>query len=320
MMRRASVLMACLTVLSAGCSGKRNPRDLLAPREVGTIIVDGRLIVGQLEPDIFLRTTQSPSEPYHRDAAALHGARALVFTDSGDTLFYRESFAEGGRYFAYDMTPGFRAVLPNTTYHLRVEATDGRIVTAETTTPARFTVRDWLLLDDSGQTVRHRLATYGDFSNDPDSVYLVASNQLVYQDGLLEARFDRANAIGYQVGIYSLDEDSPTVIDADFLSEHDLANLARNTSSPTFDAPDGFLRLPWFAIFFEGRYQINIYSVDRNWYDLTRSTDFFGNNNIGFGTNAGDDFERPIFHINGGIGFFGSASYSSAGFTVLPRP
>ena len=35
---------------------------------------------------------------------------------------------------------------------------------------------------------------------------------------------------------------------------------------------------------------------------------------------AGDNFERPLFHVNGGIGIFGSASVDSVGFVVLPRP
>jgi hypothetical protein len=40
----------------------------------------------------------------------------------------------------------------------------------------------------------------------------------------------------------------------------------------------------------------------------------------GFGGNAGDDFARPKFNVNGGIGLFGSASADSIGFFILPRP
>jgi hypothetical protein len=318
MMRRGWVAVACLMALGLGCSGKRNPRDLIAPREVGTIVVDTRLIVGHQIPSILLHTTQSPNEPYSGYLAALRGAHVVIFTGPGDSVICLEStFFPDGEYNPRILTGNADVLVrPNTTYHLRVEAADGRVVTAQTTTPDSFTVREWVLLDDPSLEIRRRLATFRDTVN----VFTAPSNQLIYQDGLLEARFDRGNAIGYQVGIFSLESNSPTVIDADFLSDSDLAGLARDTSSPTFDAPDGFLRLPWFAIFFEGRYQIEIYSVDRNWYDLTRSTDFLGNNNIGFGTNAGDDFERPIFHIDGGIGFFGSASMDLTGFTVLPRP
>jgi hypothetical protein len=59
--------------------------------------------------------------------------------------------------------------------------------------------------------------------------------------------------------------------------------------------------------------------LDQNWYDLIRSTPE-GGGGFGIGGEIGDNFERPIFNINGGIGLFGSASVDSVGFFVLPRP
>ena len=80
------------------------------------------------------------------------------------------------------------------------------------------------------------------------------------------------------------------------------------------------MRLPWFAIFFEGRYLIKVLALDTNTYDLVRSVPELANGGPGFGGQAGDTFERPIFHLDGGIGLFGSAAVDSIGFTVLPRP
>jgi hypothetical protein len=317
-MRRAAIGLTGLLLLVLGCSTERDPRDLLAPGEVGTIVVDGRLIVGMEMPILYLRTTQSPAEPYDAARAALRGASVEVVASTGDTIRYFEGGS--GRYSPARPPGSYGGVRPATTYRLRVVAPDGRVVTASTTTPDSFHVRDWLLLDDPSLAVRRRLATFSDFPIYPDSVYLAPSNQLVYQDGLLEARFDRGNAFAFQVGLTSLDDGSPYVIDADFLSESDLAKLERITSSPPLEGTDGSIRMPWLAIFFEGRYNVRIYSVDRNWYDLARSTDFLGAGNIGFGTNAGDNFERPIFHVEGGIGFFGSAAMDQIGFTVLPKP
>jgi hypothetical protein len=310
-----------MLLLGVGC-GKRNPGDLLAPAEVGTIVVDARLIVGRTVPIIWLRTTQSPAEPYPRGLAGLSGASVELVASTGDTIRYVQHPLDGDRYIAeaYTIPEPAHVVLPNTTYSLRVVAPDGRVVTASTTTPDSFSVREWLLLEDPSLAVRRSLATYDDFPNFPDSVYYVESNQLIYQDGLLEARFDRGNALAFQVGLFSLDPGSPYVIEADFLDPEDLEDLERETSSPPFEAPDASIRLPWFAIFFEGRYNIKIYSVDRNWYDLARTLDFFGNSNIGFGGNAGDNFERPIFHVNGGIGLFGSAAMDEVGFTIHPKP
>lgn len=319
-MKRTVLSALTLLTIGLGCSTERDPSTLMAPSDVGAIVVDARLIVGQRFPVIRLRTTQSPDDPYDIDNAALRDAIVLIFTASGDSVLYLNLGFDEYYPFARDPDPLPGLVLPQTTYHLRIQATDGRVVTAQTTTPATFSVRDWLLLDDPSLAVRRRLATFDDFTVRPDSVYIVDSNQLLYQDGLVEARFERGQAIAFQVGIFSLDHGSPVIVDADFIDPGDLATLPRDSSSPVFSAPDGFLRLPWFAIFFEGRYRIAIYSVDRNWYDLARSTDAFANNNIGFGTNAGDDFERPIFHIEGGIGFFGSAAMSDIGFSVIPPP
>jgi hypothetical protein len=204
-------------------------------------------------------------------------------------------------------------VLPRTTYRLLVRAADGRVVTAETTTPDTFRVREWVLLNDPELTVRRRLASRTYY---PESVY--AWNRLIYQDGLVEGRFDRGSAIGFQVSLRSVDTGSPLLIDADFLSDEDLATIARHSSSPPFQLADGTLRLPWLAIFFEGNYRIEVYSVDRNWYDLIRTVQF--DVNFGFGHVSGDDFERPLFHVNGGIGLFGSATMDDNPFIFLPRP
>jgi hypothetical protein len=318
-MKRALAFLSCLLALTAGCSGKRDPKSLLGPTGAGTIVVDARMIVGQVISTILLSTTQSPDRPYDRSLVTLGGAQVFVYSSEGDTMFYREG--SRGRYTPNRPTaPAIFEVHPRTTYFLRVEAADGRVVTAQTTTPDSFRVREWLLVDEATLATRRRLAAPADFPASPDSVFDADSNQLIYQDGLVEARFDRGNAIAFQMALFNLEDRSPLLIDADFLSEADKASLDRESSSPPLDAPDGYARLPWLAVWFEGRHRFVIYSVDRNWYDVARSVRFNGPNNLGFGSSAGDDFERPIFHINGGIGLFGSAAMDETGFTVRPRP
>jgi D-alanyl-D-alanine dipeptidase len=56
------------------------------------------------------------------------------------------------------------------------------------------------------------------------------------------------------VAIFSLDEGSDFVIDPDFFDEADFEDLDRVNYSPPLGGIGGNLRLPWFAIFFEGRY------------------------------------------------------------------
>jgi hypothetical protein len=173
-----------------------------------------------------------------------------------------------------------------------------------------------VLLDATGQNVLQELRTFAELG---DSVYTAAENQLTYSSGLLEAKFPRGNVPAYQAGLYSLDPDSGFVIDPDFFEDEDFDDLERFTSSPAFEAPDGNMRLPWLAIYFTGRYKIKIHALDQNWFDLVRSTPEFMGGGPGFGGNAGDNFESPIFHVDGGIGLFGSAAVDSIGFFVNPR-
>lgn len=307
MRRRALAYVAAALLLGNGCSGERNPRSLLGPAGAGTIVVDARLIVGDFFPTIHLSVTQAPDHVYDRSTVALQGARVFLTFRSAirsdpDTAFYVEQTA--GKY-ELDHTVTDPGVFPSITYTLHVEAVDGRIVTARTTTPADFQVREWVLLNSETLTVRR---TVFDF----DTLY--------YQDGLLEARFDRGSALAFQMALFNRETSSPLLIHADFIDEADLATLERQSSSPPLDAPDGYVRLPWLAVWYEGRHHFIVYSVDQNWYDVARSVRFNGPANLGFGSNAGDDFERPIFHVEGGIGLFGSAAMSETYFTVLPRP
>jgi len=316
---RAVLLLCCFAfAISLGCA-KRDLSDLLAPNEVGTIVVQATLVVGERFPRVTLSQTLSPDRPYDEDAAALPGADVRIFTSTNGEVRYSEY--SNGKYDATSFT-GVPSpeVQPHTEYRLVVRAADGRTVTATTTTPDSFSVRDWLLLEDPSLEIRRRLATFSDYPNRPDSLYFDPKNQLIYQDGLLEARFDRVGAAAYVVGLESLDNGSPFVIEADFLSEEDLAQFQRLTSSPPLAADLSFIRLPWFAIFYEGRYRIRIYAVDRNWYDLVRSVPTLGGTNAGFGGNVGDAFERPLFHVEGGIGLFGSGSMSEIGFMIHPKP
>lgn len=311
-MRRAVLQLTCFLALACGCSGERDPRDLIGPTGGGTIIVDGRLLVGHGMPEVIVSTTLPPNLPFP-DRPMLPGADVIVYTADGDTMVYEEAI---GHYRPWiPNRPSATQVRPQTTYFLRVEAADGRVVTAQTTTPDSFSVREWLLLDETTLSVRQRLGTKSEYLARPDSV-----NQLVYQDGLVEARFDRGSALAFQMALFNLETDSPLLIDADFLDEDDLEDLDRRTSSPPLDAPDGYLRLPWLAVWYEGRHEFAVYSLDRNWYDVARSIRFYGPSGLGFGSNAGDDFERPIFHVQGGLGLFGSASVDYTFLTISPKP
>lgn len=298
-----------LFLIALSCSADRDPASLFGPEEQGTIVVDALLIIDQPMPSLFVRQTLSPAVTYTQDAAAIRGADVTI-TRGSNTFQYTESTTVPGQ---YDPPANPPLITPNTSYSLLVRVGTEE-VRAATTTPERISLNEVIVLDENTLETIQDLVT---FKDNPDEVFTAPQNQVVYQDNLLETRFNPVNVQAYQVGIFSLDKDSDFVIEADFLEEEDFEDFERETSSPPLEVADGNLRLPWFAIAFAGRHIIKVYAIDDNWYDFARSSP--EQDNGGFGGLAGDNFERPIFQVDGGIGLFGSASVDSLGFVVLPR-
>lgn len=308
-MRKLGWIFVSLGVLAAGCA-KRDPSTLFAP-EAGTIVVDAFLVVDAPFPRIVLTQTLAANVPYSIRSAALEGAAVSISSDRG-TVAYGQLADLPGTYVR--VTGPLGVVEPGTLYSLDIRAADGRRVHATTRTPSVFTVPDWLLFDDTGTSVAESLATFAAYG---DAVFSQPQNQLVYSQGLLEAHFDPIGITGIQVGLFSRTPDSPLLVDPDRLGEE---NLTRVNSSPPFEALDGKVRLPWFAIFYEGKYVLKIWTMDLNWFDFARTDPVLRGGGFGFGGQAGDSFERPIFHLDGGIGLFGSGAVDSVGVVVHPRP
>jgi hypothetical protein len=313
-MKRSPVLaIACTVLLALGCSTNRDEREFFEAGAAGTLVLDALLVVGKPLPAATLSRTLSPLVEYTQEGAAERGASLVVVASAtGDTIRYVESSVRAGTY--EPVVAPIPLVQPNATYHVIAVTAAGELVRGRTTTPETFAVSDWVLLDDSGENVRRIFATYASAG---DSVY--AANSVVYADGLLEARFRRPNVPAFQVGVFSLDLDSDYVIEPEIFDEEDFADLDRQGASPALEGRDGTLRLPWFAIFFQGRYKLRILALDRNAFDYVRSTPQ-DNSGFAFGGNLGGRLERPIFHVEGGIGLVGSASADSVALFILPRP
>ena len=312
-MKYLVLMVGCLIAL-VGCEAERDPLSLFGPDASGVLVVDALLIVDQPLPRMLISETlnaaskESIGSLEWFDHWAGVGDAEVVITHEEQTFLYRPGRGTG----YYDPPPNAPLVLPNTTYHLRVQS-QGREATAQTITPSRLDIREVALLDDETFEVIRPLKRYEDGN--------VEENRVVYQDGLLEMRFDPLLASGYQIAIESLDRSSDFLVDSDFFDE---INFDRYGSSPALEASDGNLRMPWFIVAYAGLHVIRIYAVDKNWFDLIRSVpEFFqddGGNAFQPGGLAGDNFERPLFNVDGGIGIFGSASVDSVGFVVLPRP
>lgn len=304
------IAVACLLIALA-CSTEREDDELFAPGGVGVLVVDALLVVGQPFGEIYLSETVAPDEPFSRENAGVDGADVTV-EGGGSVLQY--GYGGAGPPGTYIPLSGGEIVLPSTTYRFTATLPDGRVLRATTTTPAHIDVSEWVLLDDAGSAVLQTLST---FEEDADTVYYQPENQLTYTQGILAARMTDQASAGYQIGLVSLDLGSRLLIDADFLEEEDLDDFERINSSPPLDY-EATLRIPWLAIYYEGRYNLRVVSLDRNWFDIVRTDPALGAGGFGFGGEAGDTSTRPIFHVEGGIGVFGSVSSDSVGFYVNP--
>lgn len=311
----------CLLVLlmtAGACTPEREQSELFAPQDIGILVVDVVLIVDETGPYIRLSRTLAPDVPFTQEAAGVVGADIYIQNMVTEAVFtYEDLPGEPGFYFESGL--GF-TVSPETTYELWVRSAEGEILSARTTTPARFKVDEWVLLDPTGTTELRQLKTFADAG---DSVYYQPENQIIYAEGLIEARFASGGAesvggVGYQIALFSIDPDADYVIDPPYFEEEDFEDLPTEGSSPVLLAEEGRVSLPWFSIYFEGRHDYKVFALDQNWYDLVRTTPQAGGG-LGFGGNAGDGVDRPVFRVNGGIGLFGSASVDAVGFFILPQ-
>lgn len=312
--RSAVLALGLVAVLATGCFEEHGAGDLLAPSGDPIVVVDASLIVGWTFPTVLVSRTLSPDRAFAATDALIEGAEVIIRSEHGEEYLYEGWPDSPGLYRPVDSGP---RVLAETTYALEVITPAGEVVRATTVTPPTFRVDDWVLLDPATNEVRRTLVGFGDVAH-PAEAFLAPENQLVHAEGILEARFDRPPAAAFQLAMWSLDPESELVVDADFLDENDLDDFDRIETSPAFLAPEGRIRVPWLAFFFEGPYRLNLYAVDRNWYDLLRSMPALGDGGLAFGNPGGQSFEEPIFHIEGGIGLFGSASVDSVGVVIHP--
>ena len=300
-----------IALLLTACAAERQPGELFGSVEEGSeLVVDGVLIVDQPLPELFVRRILPPGQTYSRDAAGVPDAQVRVF--QGDQIFEYAPDPAPGRYLPPPEAP---LVQTTTEYRLEVEV-EGKTVRASTTTPERVRVRQMVLLDEDTQEIMRTLKSFAEVG---DEVYTAPENQLTHLEGLIEIHLEKAGE-AYQAALFALEEDAQ-LLDDDFVEIYDRTpeDLLVN-QSPPFAASDGIVRWPWFAVVYTGRSLIKVYAVDHNWFEFARSSPDFQEEQGGFGGLAGENFERPLFQVEGGIGLFVSASVDSVGFVVLPRP
>ena len=307
------LLLALAPLLSCDAPGPlkadRDPGELFGPGEETLIVVDAILIVDAPLPPVLVRRTEAPGARYEAAATGVTGAEVSI--RYGEALFeYLADPAMAGRYLPPEDAP---RVEPGGEYELRVTSGDAPVVSARTLTPARVRVEELVWLDEDLETELQQLRLFSEIG---DGVYDAGENQLEYPRGLLVALLEDAGETGfYQFATFNLESYSPYLLDPEWIDEGDF-ELERRNTSPLLRAEDSYLYLPWDGIYHAGRYKVRLHAVDRNWYDLVRTDNIDAERSAG---EAGQSFQRPLFHVENGIGLFASASVDSFGFFVRPR-
>ena len=302
------LLLLCL----AACSAERQPGSLFGSAEEDSeLVVDAVLLVDQTLPELFVRRSQAPDRPYDLEAAGVGDARVRIL--QGDRAFeYAADPESPGRYLPPSDPP---RVEPRTEYQLEVEVGEQR-VWGRTTTPARLRVRQAVLIDwETGEILR----TLKSFAEAGDGVFEAPENQLLYPEGVLEIHLEAVEAKGYQAAIFNL-ERYPNKVNEDLDEFYEDDPDPSKNESPPLEVPEGIVRWPWFAVYYTGRSIVKVYALDQNWFDYARTNADQQEQGGWAGGLAGDNFERPLFSVEGGMGIFGSASADSVGFVVVPRP
>jgi hypothetical protein len=314
-MRIPLILLALLPLLSCDAPGplkaERKPDDLFAPSEGNMVVVEAILVVDAPLPPVQVRRTVAPGDPYSAAGAALTDAQVSIH--HGDAVFaYHPDPDAAGRYLPPADAP---AVEPGSAYELRVVTETDPMVRATTQTPPRMRIGEVVLLDDILEDDEYREVGSLRLFADADDVYQAPENQLEYTRVIMEAHLEHdGQAAAYQFGITNLEFNSPLLIDSDFFEEDDLER--RETSPLLKSDDDGTLYVPWDGIYYTGRYKVKLYAVDQNWFDLVRTDNVSSQRESG---EAGQGFQRPLFHVENGIGLFASACVDSFGFFVRSK-
>ena len=301
--------LACLLGAAlAACSTDRAPGELFGPSEEGLLVVEAILIVDATLPPIRLTRTVRPDRV--PDAALGEAGASVVVRTAGRQIPYFEVPDTLGHY----RPTMAQVVLPDAVYELEVRTQNDEVLTATTRTPPSFSVDRWLLLDETDLSIRTssspsrtrgEVCTIRIYSSTP-----TACSRLAFSGrcaGVPDWNIEPRSRLGLRDR-------------SDLFEDDDFEELERQNSSPALESADGFARLPWLAIFYEGRHLIRVHALDTNWYDLIRTDAELSGGGPGFGGNAGDSFDRRYSTSAGGSDCSGRRPRTRSESTILPRP
>ena len=296
----APILLCLLTGAFLGLLTGCDPYEEDSFREY--VVVESHLIAGRQLPHVLLSTTRPIEQKYDFSEAAVSGANVSIqLLEEGGTdpeLTVPYLMASPG---VYVPGPGFRhRVQARRTYRLTASVPDHGEITGSTTVPDTFRVispvpeevtyqQDTLRISISSTTRigRQNVFTFQAIASDPRYEELTP-----FYRNLVD---DEINEIG------------------DFTN-----NPSGLINEANFDiSEDGEIELqyPWLGAAFYGENRIVANSLDRNLVDFVNSHEVQG----GGSTLPPGEIPNAVYHIDGGIGVFGSMAADTITTRIL-RP
>lgn len=251
-------------------------------------VVESYLVADRFLPQVRLSQTMPIDEEYTFSKAAVNNANVEVrlLDESGsveDSFNYSQQSA--GVYYPRET----HVVLPERRYEL------------------------YISFDENSDIIRSTTYVPGTFRSVNDVV-----DSIAYQDPrqvVIETTPsyypNRQSYFIFNVNVIKPEEENLTPFYADLVRDQDesVSNFYKNSSGIINEEnyernPDGTLtlRLPWLAVAFYGQNYIVANAIDDNTYDFFRSQDVQGGGSV----LPPGEFQNVIYHVDGGIGIFGS--------------
>ncbi len=263
-------------------------------------VIESYLVADQPLPEVRLSHTIPADRPYSFSQTAVGGADLSVsLLDDNGSIEERIAYVEvnTGVYRPSDE----HIVQPRKTYRLQVEIDGENTITAQTTVPNSYRLTGSI----------------------PDSVVYQSPDQLkVTLQPDPPDTLSRQKQFVFNLIAVNYVTATPTPFYADQIENDEVerADFRNNSSGLVSEGnftmhPDGSIeiRVPWIGFAFYGDNKIVTNSIDQNLYDFSRSQ----NIQTGGSTLSPGEIPNIKYHIDGGIGIFGSITADTVSTHLL---
>lgn len=293
-------LAGLAAIVLAGC-------DTTGPAEFEPeVVVEGYLRADGRLPSIRVSRTIEVDETYSSQETGISDARVSIYllNEAGgreQTIEYTSSDRNPGLYTPVFSPGGPSVVQPLRRYELQVEVPDvSQPIRATTFVPDTFSI-----IRPGADSVLYQASEQYSFLVS-STTYPGRQNVFLFTTLALDGRREQLTPF------------AESLLEGE-LSVDDLRERASPTlGEDNFQRVDGGfvrIRFPWLAIYFYGRNQISVSTLDDNLYDFIRSQSI----QQGGSTLPPGEIPNVLERVEGGRGVFGSYARASTAFYVI-RP